>query len=54
MKFTAINIDWTIEFETDSRTEIDKYIKHHPNIFQVIYRKTDNGPDHLYYEGTNI
>lgn len=53
MKYIAINKDWTTEMETNSKSEIDDYIKHHPNIFQVIYRKTDNHPCHVYYNGSD-
>lgn len=51
MKYTAINEDWTVEMETNSKTEIDNFIEQHPNIFQVVYRKSNNHPFHVYYNG---
>lgn len=54
MKYTAIRENWEIEFETNSQEEMDEYIKEHPNVFQVIYRKTDKHPDHLYYNSSDI
>lgn len=49
MKYTAINEDWTTEYETNSKKEIDEFIAKRPDIFQVLYRKKDDYPLHVYY-----
>jgi hypothetical protein len=54
MKYTAINEDWTTEYETNSKKEIDEFIAKRPDIFQVLYRKKDDYPLHVYYNSGPI
>lgn len=54
MKYTAINKDWTKEYETNSKRDIDKFIINHPDIFQVLYREKDDYPTHIYYSSPTI
>ena len=50
--YYVITEKWDILKRTNSLKEIEKYIKDHPNIFQVICReetKKNLGPFHVYY-----
>lgn len=50
MEYTVIKKNWEIEFETNSRQEIDDYIENYKDtIYQVIYRDDENAPFHVYW-----